>query len=55
MSFLMFGLFYFSSKTPFLPLIKTILMVQVYCLTQTASTTASQHPPSSTPVKTTLT
>lgn len=42
-SFLMFDLFCFSSKIPFGPLIKTVLMVPVHCLTQTAPTTAPQH------------
>lgn len=42
-SFLMCDLFCFSSKIPFGPLIKTVLMVPVHRLTQTAPTTAPQH------------
>lgn len=37
-SFLMFGLFYFSSKIPFWPPIKMVLMVLFWCLTQTDHT-----------------
>lgn len=54
-SFLMCDLFCFSSKIPFGPQIKTVLMVPVHCLTQTTPTTTPQHLFSMQVMKTALT